>query len=90
MFTLYFGEPSGRVPKMLRRHGGRALPGLAAAAAAGLAAAAAAGIKRSAGGRGLRGKGGFTWARAGRRPDERRACARASARIRRGLCARRA
>ena len=90
MFTLYFGEPSGRVPKMLRRHGGRALPGLAAAAAPGLAAAAAEGIKRSAGGRGLRGKGGFTWARAGRRPDERRACARASARIRRGLCARRA
>ena len=90
MFTLYFGEPSGRVPKMLRRNGGRALPGLAAAAAPGLAAAAAAGIKRSAGGRGLRGKGGFTWARAGRRPDERRACARASARIRRGLCARRA
>ena len=67
-----------------------AAPGLAVAAAPGLAAAAAAGIKRSAGGRGLRGKGGFTWARAGRRPDERRACARASARIRRGLCARRA
>ena len=49
MFTLYFGEPSGRVPKMLRRHGGRALPGLAAAAAPGLAAAAAAGLAAAMG-----------------------------------------
>ncbi len=54
MFTLYFGEPSGRVPKTLRRHAGRAfLLG---------SAGAAAGIKRSAGARGLRGKGEFTWA----------------------------